>query len=69
MIRVSITDDAGSWQSWWENFAKFADQEWFTNKTRLEQSLAKFNAFDVPDTEFIAFRNEKDMVLFILRWS
>jgi hypothetical protein len=51
------------------------DGKWFGNikapiaPCTFAEFLAEWNAIDLPGTEYIEFKTEEDLSLFLLRWS
>ena len=37
--------------------------------TMFDEELAKFNAIDIPNSEFIEFKSEEDSTIFLLRFA
>lgn len=75
---LKINDERGQSQKWWFNFLWELRSDTINNECDLAAEFAKWNAElftgkseilpgDVCDS--IAFQNERDMTLFLLRWS
>lgn len=72
MIEIDVMNDHGEWNQWWHNFrdyyiAQGVDME---DEAEITRTLAEWNAIDKdPESTVFYFENEKDQLLFMLRWS
>lgn len=76
MYELKINDERGQTQKWWMNF--LWELSGPTINDNLEAEFAKWGAHLVPkESEFfpnpmydsIMFQHEKDLTMFLLRWS
>jgi len=72
MIEVNVEKEDGVWHQWWHNFrayymAQGVDME---DDAEITRTLAEWNAIDQdPDSTVFYFENERDQVVFMLRWA
>ena len=72
MIELDVMNEHGVWNQWWQNFrdyyiAQGVDME---NEEEITRTLAEWNAIDRDqESTVFYFENEKDHVMFMLRWS
>lgn len=75
---LKINDENGQSQKWWFNFLWELRSDTINNEYDLAAEFAKWGAeigsghSEVLDGEFydsIQFKNERDLTMFLLRWS
>jgi hypothetical protein len=72
MIEVDVMNRHREWHPWWRNFrdyytARGVDMD---NDEEITRTLAEWNAIDKdPESTVFYFENERDQILFLLRWS
>ena len=72
MIELDVMNEHGVWNQWWQNFrdyyiAQGVDME---NEEEITRVLAEWNAIDRdPESTVFYFENERDQVMFMLRWA
>ncbi len=72
MIVVDVNDQNDNWHQWWRNFRDYYWEQGvdMDNEGEITRALAEWNAIDDgEDTPTFHFLDEKDYMLFMLRWQ
>lgn len=72
MIEMDVMNDYGVWQKWWRNFYEYHNAQGvdMEDDKEITRTLAEWRAIDRdPESTVFYFENEKDQMLFMLRWS
>lgn len=72
MIEVDVVNESGMWHQFWRNFYEYhmaqgVDME---NENEITRVLAEWNAIDKDqESSMFYFEDERDHVMFMLRWA
>lgn len=65
-IRFNVREN----ETIWENFLDhFNEKSGIVPEHKLNSALAIYKAVDLPGTIYIEFEHERDLTMFLLRWS
>jgi hypothetical protein len=72
MIKISVYPNATTTciTGWWMKFSTYYESQQFDmgNDSDIFKALAEWRAINIVKSEYIAFQNEQDLTLFMLRW-